>query len=223
MTTSLKGVSSMKLHRDLGVTQSTAWFMAHRIREAWAAASEDPFFGPVEADETYVGGKAKNMHGRRRREVIEGRGPVGKTAVVGVKDRASNKVVARPVADTSAATLVPMVADCHTARSGCLHRRAPLLQAARVARLRPRRGCPQHPRVRPRRRTHQRYRVAVVNVQTRLRRHLPSDVRGTLVTICGRVHWAVTTSARWAPRDQMGSVAVGMVGKRLRYDDLITA
>ena len=59
MTTSLKGVSSMKLHRDLGVTQSTAWFMAHRIREAWAGASEDPFFGPVEADETYVGGKAK--------------------------------------------------------------------------------------------------------------------------------------------------------------------
>ena len=52
MTTSLKGVSSMKLHRDLGVTHATAWFMAYRIREAWSEASGDPFFGPVEADET---------------------------------------------------------------------------------------------------------------------------------------------------------------------------
>ena len=54
VTTSLKGVSSMKLHRDLGVTQRTAWFMLHRIREAWAASpASEPFEGPVEADETY--------------------------------------------------------------------------------------------------------------------------------------------------------------------------
>ena len=112
LTTGLKGVSSMKLHRDLGIRQSSAWHLAHRIRKAWAAGeSFEPFVGPVEADETFVGGKAKNMHADRRREAISGRGPVGKTAVVGVKDRATGKVAAAPVADTSASTLVPFVAE----------------------------------------------------------------------------------------------------------------
>ncbi len=55
--TSLKSVSSMKLHRDLRVTQKTAWFMLHRIREAWADERTALFSGPVEADETYIGGK----------------------------------------------------------------------------------------------------------------------------------------------------------------------
>ena len=58
--TSLKGISSMKLHRDIGVTQSTAWFMLHRIREAWARTDNvngNGFSGPVEVDEAYMGGK----------------------------------------------------------------------------------------------------------------------------------------------------------------------
>ena len=57
--TSLKGVSSMKLHRDLKVTQKTAWFMLHRIREAWATERQELFYGPVEVDETYVGASGR--------------------------------------------------------------------------------------------------------------------------------------------------------------------
>ena len=103
--TSLKGVSSMKLHRDLGVTQTTAWFMLHRIREAFADFS--PMFGgPVEVDETYVGGMRRNMSNAKRRELAgTGRGPVGKSVVVGAKDRATNQVTARVVETPDKQTL----------------------------------------------------------------------------------------------------------------------
>lgn len=83
--TSLKGVSSMKLQRDIGVTQKTAWFMLHRIREAWKQETAKLFVGPVEADETYMGGKRSNMS-KSKREGLKGRGTSGKVAVAGIKD-----------------------------------------------------------------------------------------------------------------------------------------
>ena len=116
--TSLKSVSSMKLHRDIGVRQATAWFMLQRIREAWNNET-GRFDGPVEVDETYFGGKRKNMSNAKRREVrksVGGRGAVGKAAVVGAKDRASNKVVAKVVEETDRPTLQGFVTD--TAREG---------------------------------------------------------------------------------------------------------
>lgn len=105
LTTGLKSVSSMKLHRDLGITQKSAWFMAHRIRETYQDSLEglEIFVGPIEADETYMGGKEKNKHNRDK--IKKGRGVVGKTAVVGVKDRETNKIKAKVVIDTSKLTL----------------------------------------------------------------------------------------------------------------------
>ena len=109
VTTNLKGVSSMKLHRDLGISQKTAWHLAHRIRDAWKA-NNPAFAGPVEADETYMGGKRKNMP-RSKRKALSGRGAVGKFAIAGVKDRATNRVTARTVAATDKRTLQSFVAE----------------------------------------------------------------------------------------------------------------
>ena len=105
LTTNLKGISSMKLHRELAVSQKTAWFLAHRLREAWAdTGAAGPFVGPVEADETFIGGKAKNMHAKKRK-LLTGRGGADKTAVAGVRDRTTKKVRARVVQRTDGATL----------------------------------------------------------------------------------------------------------------------
>ena len=110
LSTNLKSVSSMKLHRDLDINQRSAWFLAHRLRTALSETGNPLFAGPVEADETYFGGVRKNMSRSKRKE-LKGRGPVGKTAVVGAKDRESNRVAARVVENTDAETLQGFVAE----------------------------------------------------------------------------------------------------------------
>ena len=108
--TNLKGVSSMRLHRELGITQKSAWHMAHRIRKAWQTNGH-LFSGPVEVDETYIGGKEKNKHKSKKLDI--GRGAAGKTAVVGVKDRETGKVAVEVVDDTTRPTLIGFVST-HT-------------------------------------------------------------------------------------------------------------
>ena len=106
--TNLKGVSSMKLHRDLGITQKTAWHLEHRIRKALEAQGV-LFQGPVEVDESYFGGKEKNKHGSNK--IKSGRGTVGKTPVVGMKDRATNHVRATVVEGTTQDELEGFIQD----------------------------------------------------------------------------------------------------------------
>ena len=116
--TNLKSGSSMKLHRDLDITQKAAWHLAHRLRKAFEG-SGSIFPGLVEVDETYMGGRRANMP-KAKREKLTGRGAVGKTAIVGAKDRATNQVRATVVERTDKPTLHGFVA-AHAAPDGTIN------------------------------------------------------------------------------------------------------
>jgi transposase-like protein len=127
------GVSSYEVHRAIGVTQKTAWFMLHRIRYAMQDGDFTGMSGEVEVDETFIGGKARNMHKAKRDEVIKGRGTVGKATVIGLLERDGPKghsaVRTKVVPNTRRQTLSPEVrkhvipgssvyTDAHSAYTG---------------------------------------------------------------------------------------------------------
>jgi transposase-like protein len=102
------GISSYELHRALGVTQKTAWFMLHRIRMAMKNKSMlkiGTTGGPVEIDETWVGGKAKNMHAKRKQRIKDGWERENKTIVMGMLDRDLRQVRAKVIPDVTRLTL----------------------------------------------------------------------------------------------------------------------
>lgn len=84
---SRKGMSANQMKRVLGVSYKTAWYLCHRIRSAMKEANRQMLDGIVEMDETFVGGKAKNMHKKDRERKIQGRGSVGKEVVIGIRQR----------------------------------------------------------------------------------------------------------------------------------------
>jgi transposase-like protein len=87
VVTARKGISSLQLSKEIGVTQKTAWFMLHRIRAACQGKNDGDFLkGVIEADEAYFGGKESNKHASKQTKA--GRGPVGKVAVLGMRERA---------------------------------------------------------------------------------------------------------------------------------------
>lgn len=216
--TSLKSVSSMKLHRDLGRTQKTAWHLAHRLREAWSLQGT-AFVGPVEVDESYFGGRRKNMSNAKRKALANtGRGPVGKTAVVGIRDRRSNKIRATSIQSTDAPTLQGFVrgnvtpdATIYTDDFTSYH------------------GLPHHETV-----NHSAKQyvdgMAHINGMESFWATLKRAYHGTFHKLSPQhlERYIREFSGRHNLRDedtltQMVAVAQGMVGKRLRYHELVTS
>lgn len=102
------GVSSHEMARTLGVTQKTAWFMLHRIRLAMQTGTFSKLSGEVEADETFIGGRARNMHPGKRK--AKGRGAVGKEVVLGILER-KGEVRTFHVPNTKGRTVRPKVRE----------------------------------------------------------------------------------------------------------------
>src|SRR5215213_8652406 len=104
------GISSWEIHRALGITQKSAWFLLHRIRLAMQTGTFQKLGGEVEVDETFIGGKARNMHADKRAEKIHGRGPEGKAIVAAVLER-GGKVRAKVVSRRRKAELQSLVQE----------------------------------------------------------------------------------------------------------------
>ena len=98
----------MKLHRELEITQKSAWFLVSKLRKAYEN-KDSKLKGIVEVDETYIGGKEANKH--ESKKLKQGRGTVGKTAIAGMRERETGKIIAQVIEDTTKETLQGMIAE----------------------------------------------------------------------------------------------------------------
>ena len=187
MTTGLKGTASMKLHRDLGITQKTAWHLAHRLRETWQDDNDNgpDFPGPVEADETYVGGKLGNMSAKKRKEARQ-KPDLGKTIVVGVKDRASGAVSAKTVEYADKPTLQGFIADHAAPDAKVFTDDGRAYQGMDFDHETVNHSVAEYVRAS----SHQRDRILLVHVEARLPRHLSSHQREAYRPLRRRVRGA---------------------------------
>ena len=210
----------MKLHRDIGVSQKTAWHMLQRIRKAFDDRDNDngPFDGPMEVDESYFGGKRKNMSNARRKAQT-GRGTAVLPAVVGMKDRDTNQVRAEVVATTDTATLECFVE--HHARTRATVYTDEAAAYRGLSALRYRHEIVQHRSAstcgtRPTRTAWK----ASGRCPARLRRRLPQDHPKHLGRYVSEFSGWHNIRSSDTPV-QMARLVEGMVGKRLRYHRLV--
>jgi len=108
ITSHKKGISSLQLSRDIGVTQKTAWFINHRIREMLKDNAPELLCNTVEVDETYVGGKDRFKHKNKKTGSTQGRSVKNKTVMFGLLER-ENKVIAIKIPDTQRSTILPLI------------------------------------------------------------------------------------------------------------------
>ena len=221
--TNLKGISSLKLHREIGVSQPAAWYMLQRIRKAFDDSDDDngPFGGPVEVDETYRGGQRQNMsNAERKARADTGRGTVGKTAVVGMKDRETNPIRAQIVTATDQATRQGFVEN-HARTGATVYTDAAAAYQGLPAR------CHRHARVPHSAREYVRDRAhtnGMESFRSLLKRGYigvchkmsPKHLGRYVAEFRGRHHLRRSDTLR-----RMARVVEGMTGKRLRYHTLM--
>lgn len=210
-----KGISSVQLGRRLGITQPRAWHLLHKIREAYNDQMDaEPFDGEVEVDEMFVGGLEKNKHAKNKLHA----GPfAGKTPVVGVLDRESNQVKATVVDSTDRETLQQFVLD-NTTEAAIVY-----TDSAREYRGMPR----KHDWVVHSRGEYVRGRTSTNGIES-FWAPFKRGFKGTY-HMMSRKHlqrYVNEFVGRHNHRsediiDQMAGIVEGMVGKQLRYQDLI--